>query len=516
MTRQKQAGVGFFLMLFLPALSWLIVAREIYGMNHDNTKQMFMPLVKYTFGFHWQGWHLWLIPAAVMLVVMIGTITAIVLNQQVFKGARFEKFLRGTQMTSQKDLARRTKERGKEQITIAGVPIPTKAEVSHFSIGGRTGAGKSTILKEMMLGAMKRNDRMIILDSDGTFVETFYRPGDVILNPYDARTAGWSFFNEIRHDYDYERYAKSVIQKSRSSDSEDWNAYGRMLFREVARKVAATSRNPNMREVFDWCCTRDVKELTEFCAGTDAAAIFSGHSKTTGSVRFVLSDKLPPHLKMPDGDFSLQDWVENPNGGNLFITWNEQMKESLTPLISCWVDTLFDMIIALPDSRDRRIWTFLDELESLGRLPTIQKAITRGRRKGLRNVVGFQSFSQLVDVYGTENATTLLSSLNTSVAMGVGRGGTDTADKMSELLGEHEVKRLKTSESRKFGSMATKSTHYETVRERVVLPSEIAALDDLHGYLAFTGSLPIAPIEFDYVKYNRSQPVPGFIPSDLV
>lgn len=516
MDKSQRVGVAFFTMLLLPCLSWLAVAIFGFDMTRENAKQMLVPLIQYTFKFYAEGWLLWGVPIAVFVLAIAGNIALAILYKPVFKGAPFQKFYRGTKMGSQRELSRKTKERKKDQITIAKVPVPTKSETSHFAIGGRTGAGKSTILKEMMLCAMSRGDRQIILDSDGTFVETFYRPGDTILNPYDARTAGWKFFNEIRHDYDYERYAKSVIQISRSSDSEEWNDYGRTLFREVAKKVAATSRNPSMQEVFDWCCLKDSKELAEFCQGTHAAAIFSGHSKAVGSVRFTLSNKLPPHLKMPDGDFSLVDWVNDPNGGNLFITWNEEMKESMTPLISCWVDTLFDVIIAMEDSRDRRIWTFLDELESLGRLPTIQKAITRGRRKGLRNVIGFQSFSQLQEVYGEKMATTLLSNLGTVIALGVGRGGTDTAEQMADMLGKHEVKREKRGSTRSFGGLPSTSIHKETVTEHVVMPSQIAALDDLHGFLAFPGSLPVAPIEFDHVNYTRKNKVEAFVPNELV
>ncbi|GAE49339.1 probable mobilization protein traj, partial [Xanthomonas arboricola pv. pruni str. MAFF 311562] len=70
-------------------------------------------------------------------------------------------------------------------------------------------------------------------------------------------------------------------------------------FREVARKLFNTSRQPTMRDVFGWTNQRPVEELEAFVKGTAAQALFTGNTRATSSVRFVLSNKLSPHLKMP-------------------------------------------------------------------------------------------------------------------------------------------------------------------------------------------------------------------------
>ncbi|MCD4621888.1 type IV secretion system DNA-binding domain-containing protein, partial [Proteus mirabilis] len=95
--------------------------------------------------------------------------------------------------------------------------------------------GKSTIFAEMMKcclmrGKMQRvasnKDRMIILDPDGDFLSRFYKKGDKILNPYDARTEGWVFFNEIKSDFDFERFGVSIVPTAKDSQTEEWNGYG--------------------------------------------------------------------------------------------------------------------------------------------------------------------------------------------------------------------------------------------------------------------------------------------------
>ncbi|XDJ36618.1 MAG: type IV secretion system DNA-binding domain-containing protein (plasmid) [Burkholderia sp.] len=188
------------------------MAKTVYGFTPENVRQRLGYLVVNTPHL----WPLWLALVAGFGLAVTGSVLAFKVNRQVFAGARFEKFYRGTRLATAAALARETSERGKQQITIAGVPMPTEAETTHVSIGGATGTGKSTIVKEMIYAGMRRGDRMVITDPDGEFLSCFYRKGDKILNPYDARTEGWSFFNEIQEDYDFER--RCCINRARSVD----------------------------------------------------------------------------------------------------------------------------------------------------------------------------------------------------------------------------------------------------------------------------------------------------------
>jgi len=380
-------------------------------------------------------------------------------------------------------------------------------------VGGSTGTGKSTIFKEMMFSAMQRGDRMVVLDPDGEFLSCFYRPGDKILNPFDARTEGWSFFNEIRVDYDFERYARSIIQPGNSAESEEWYDYGRLLFHEVARKVNQRNRQPTIHEVFNWTNQQPAEELEAFVEDTNAQSLFTGNDRASSSVRFVLSNKLSPHLKMPPGDFSLRDWLADPNGGNLFITWNENMRAALRPLITTWVDSIFTSILGMPASRDRRIWAFLDELESLERLPTLGDALTKGRKKGLCVVSGYQSYAQLEYVYGDKLAETMLSNHRTAAVLAIGRAGESTVERMSKALGQHEVRHYRNSRGSQWGRPGSRNSQEVTSPERVVLPSEIMKLPDLEGYLAFPGKMPVGKFKLDVTEYTRNKPVPGIEPT---
>jgi len=163
----------------------------------------------------------------------------------------------------------------------------------------------------------------------------------------------------------------------------------------------------------------------------------------------------------------------------------------------------------------RRLWVYLDELESLARLPTLGDALTKGRKKGLRVVSGYQTYTQLVDVYGENLAETMLGNHRTMVALGVGRMGEKTAEKMSRALGQHEIMRKRAGHSRKaWGGLGTSSQNEEVKPESVVLASELMRLPNLEGYLAFPGDLPIAKFKTESVTYTRKNRVPGIVTAD--
>lgn len=279
-----------------------------------------------------------------------------------------------------------------------------------------------------------------------------------------------------------------------------------------ARKIYQTSATPNMAEVFKWTNRSTMEELEEFAEGTEAQALFTGNDRASSSVRFVLSNKLAPHLIMPAGDFSLTDWLEDDSSKTLFITWTEATRAALQPMISCWVDTIVQIVLGRRSHQGADVWMWLDELESLGHLPTLGAGLTRGRKKGLRIVSGYQSYSQIVDVYGENLAETMLTNHRSNIVFAVGRQGKATADRMSNALGEHEVMRERPEKSYRWGEWATRSNRREVQRERVVMPSEIMALDDLHGYVSFPGSLPVANFKVEPINFKRSKPVPAIVP----
>ena len=76
---------------------------------------------------------------------------------------------------------------------------------------GATGTGKSTVMDSFLPKIRERGDRCFVIDLDGSFYARHGLPGDLILNPYDARSVQWSPFAELVSDEDYRRIAEAMI-----------------------------------------------------------------------------------------------------------------------------------------------------------------------------------------------------------------------------------------------------------------------------------------------------------------
>lgn len=431
-----------------------------------------------------------------------------------YDGEGFKRFIRGTKVVSEKQLIKQCKEKDKSQVDIAGIPMPTKLEPLHLMVGGATGSGKSVLLRPLVYSAARRGDRMVLVDPNGDMLSKFFKPGDVILNPYDARTQGWSFFNEIRADYDWKRLARSLVPLAQDKNAEEWNDYGRLLLRETAKKLYALGV-PSIAELFQWCTLADPKDLRSFLTGTLAESLFVGSSeasKALSSARFVLSNKLSEHMSMPAGEFSIRDWMDDPNGGNLYITWREDMAPAMKPLVSAWVDVFLSSLLSMPEDLNRRWWLVIDELASLEALPSLEDGLTKGRKHGLRVVAGLQSTSQLATIYGPLPAQTIRASFRNLVVLGGSKTDPQTAEDLSKSLGEHEIERYDYSVSRSQGNRNTSVKPTRTT-ERVVTPSQIQTFPELTGYIAFAGNYPISKILLKYVQFTER--TPAFVESEL-
>ena len=412
---------------------------------------------------------------------------------------RSVRFVRGARVVSDKDLAHKTKANGKQQIEIAGVPMPLACEANHLLLAGSTSTGKSTAVDELLRSALARGDRAIVIDPNGHALARFGVKGDTVLNPFDKRTPGWSIFNEYKKPYDFERFAKSVIPDTGDASAQQWHGYAQQLFAETTRALTQTGETSTERLLY-WLTQAPSKELAALLGGSAASGLFEpGAEKALASTRFILSHHVGPFQYLRPGDFSLRTWLESRKG-NLFITWREDMLTTLRPLVSAWTDILIASILTLPEDEPRPLWLVLDELASLERLTSLEAGLTKGRKHGLRVVAGLQSVSQLDALYGVHNAKTLRSCFRSVLALGCSNADPDTAKVISDGLGQREVQRKQTSNSNSKTGSST-STTWQHANEAAVLTSELMALPPLRGFLKFAGDYPIGKIRLVHKDY---------------
>ena len=102
---------------------------------------------------------------------------------------------------------------------------------------GTTGSGKTTVLRQMLDDIEARGEPALVYDTSGEFIAHYYRPerGDIILNPFDARCAYWSPFDEIAHPADADRIARQLVSETGSQDDDVWLETSRILVANMLR-----------------------------------------------------------------------------------------------------------------------------------------------------------------------------------------------------------------------------------------------------------------------------------------
>lgn len=504
---QRYAGehrFGFAVFAISPVVAWFVTAEKLGVARVTKPKiKGLIELFPHTFEYPL----LYIVPICAAIVSIFIWIMAVKLSKTEFKGMKYKYKLRGADLVSADELNQKTRKRKEKQVDLATIYMPTTVENLQTLIVGAIGSAKTLTLSKVIFSILMRGDRQVIVDPDGTFVSMFYKPGDAILNAYDARSPGWSIFNEMRSDADFDTYAYSLIPLGKSSTEEEWNAYGRLLVSEVGRKLHEEGQ-ATLDKLFYWCCAADEEAVEEYCKGTLAESLFIGTDRTIGSARFVLSNKLSAHMKMPPGDFSIRDFLADPSKGNLFITWREDQVATMKPLISSFVDVIGNAILSLPEDESRKIWLHTDELATLDKLFALMPVLTKGRKKGVRVMSCLQTISQLYAIWGKEDGNTLRGSYRNLVVLGSAQSDEETAETLSRSLGDIDVVRNKNSKtSAGKGNSETNGDHAE--KDRLVTPSEISNLPDREGYVALTRGYPVAKVKVPTISFKKR--VPEFV-----
>jgi hypothetical protein len=372
-------------------------------------------------------------------------------------------------------------------LTLAGMPIPIQDETKHFKLIGTTGTGKSTAIREMLGGALERGDRAIVADPDGGYLRRFYseRRGDVILNPFDERSARWDLYGEITNDYDVAQLARSLIPDQEGSER-SWRAYGRTFLEAVVRQTRDAGIR-DVKELHDVLVVADTRELKTLLAGTPAQPFLDDHNiRMFDSIRSVTAsamDALQYVGQQKGAPLSVRNWVQSGTGV-LFIPYQAGQIPALRSIISAWMRlAIFETMSR--EEGDRPLWFVVDELDALGQIDGLKDALARLRKFGGRCVLGFQSVAQVSGTYGRAEAQTIVENCGNTLILRCSaseRGG--TSGFASQLIGQREVIRTTESRSRqpfRLLSTITRSEHFNI--EPAVLDSEIEQLPDLRGFL---------------------------------
>jgi len=250
----------------------------------------------------------------------------------------------------------------------------------------------------------------------------------------------------------------------------------------------------------------NAEEIDRHVEGTELAAMIDRHaaaqrSGVLGSLNMVADAfKLLPKESETKRRWNTVEWSRERKGW-VFLTSKATMRERMRPLISLWLDLLVLRLMNEGDTGLRKTWFVLDELATLQRLPQLTTAVTENRKSNNPMVLGFQGKAQVEALYG-HVAEAMLSQPATKIFLKTSEPY--ASEWISKAIGEVEVERFRESRTKGLFPRGRQTEQRDITREPLVMASEVAGLDPLHGFLKH-GNL-VVQMRFPYIELpNREQ-----------
>lgn len=389
--------------------------------------------------------------------------------------------------------------------------IPSRYEAQHIELMGDTGAGKTTLIMQVLRQVEERGHTAIVYDPACEFIQRFYRPErcDVVLNPLDDRCPYWGPSEELRTKAEAKTLAKSLYQPIDTQKDEFFTKTPQKIFAHLLRT------GPTPRQLAEWMA--NPAEIDRQVRGTEMATMIAKDSPpqrngVLSSLGLVADSlRMLPTLEEAKGRrWCATDWAETRRGW-IFITSRPTERDALQPLHSLWIDWLVLRLLSAPKEHQIPVWFVLDELASLQRLPQLHTAITENRKSKNPLVLGFQGKAQLETIYG-HLAEVMLSQPATKIFLKTTEP--KAAEWVSNAVGKVEIERVK--ETHFEGTRAGRNFTVDRQVEPLVLDSEVSGLEERRAFLKLGNTVARFAFEYLHLPVIATDFVPRTVEDDTL
>lgn len=389
------------------------------------------------------------------------------------------------------------------------IRLQKRHEAQSIEIIGDTGSGKTTLILQTLKQVEQRGDIAFIYDPERQYVSRFFNKerGDIVLNPVDTRFPNWHPGEEVEGSGLLERLAKSrpvaqSLYPYRGTGESFFIKHAQDIFGFLLAKTCPTAKE--LQRMFE-----DPFLIDLVVEGSEHEHTMRGNSPgQRQGIIGTLNHAAHAFRLIPENDheltWTIRQWAKEPKGW-IFVTATPDTEDALRPLQSLWIDLAILNTLAQGERKNGHpIWFVLDELASLQYLPKLQEGITRSRKTGNPFVLGFHGRAQLDKLY-KEDAETILSQPSTKFLLRTSEP--NASSWMSKLLGEAEWERPRETRN----NDGSRSWSQEIVKREVVLPSQIASLEDLEGYLRYGNQV----LKIRFPKMDIQPKFPDLIARDI-
>jgi len=374
------------------------------------------------------------------------------------------------------------------------IMLSREHETKHTLIVGGTGAGKTVLLKRLIRSQMKHPSnskaKFIIHDVKGDWVRQFYNADyDLIYNMSDKRSIVFNIFNYINDITELKSIVATLIARSPDEKEPIWTDSARGILEGILVYSIATDQKTlqNVKEMITWKPNKLRKELMKV-TGTEIGVQYLSASETqvanymsnfVSKVKFfeALSDSC--HGKKEN--FDLESWLKSDKQSKIFMVNNVKDMELNAPRIAVFVDTLIKIVLDFEESKERRIYLYLDELGAANKIDSLEKGIILGRSYGLSIIVGIQEIAKFDKIYGEHDRKTIINNLSSKIILRL--QDPDTAEYLAKNIGEKEY--TETDQSASIGTESNRDGigfNKKVKKEMAILASQVMDLNDLEFY----------------------------------
>ncbi len=412
------------------------------------------------------------------------------------------KHINGAGLVSPEEFARQI---GKGDLPFGSFRLPWKEETKHCLTVGRPGTGKTVFLSQIVERLTERKAKGIIYDFKGDYVSRFYDPDrDIIFNPLDKRCKGWNLFDDIRTKLDINVIASSLIPSTYTGDT-FWNDAARGVFSGILHYLWQQNLRTNTdiwegvtapgSDIHSWLRVTPEGQTgfryIEDASSKQALSVFATMMQYTSAFEY---------MSQGESGFSISNWLMDDKPGYIFVTNQSDVKDTLKPILSLFIDFLGKKLLSLPDDLQRRVFFLLDEFGTLQRLSSIKELLITSRSKGGSCWLGIQDIGQLNKLYTQDVADTIVNSCGSSVMFAV--SDPRTAKYLIDKIGDTEI--LETEQTLSMGVSNYRdgvSMTERRKRQRLIIDSELMNLPDLQAYVKIPNNPYVTLSKFTIKNY---------------
>jgi len=291
--------------------------------------------------------------------------------------------------------------------------------------GGKTELIKTFIYHLIRHGGSRKDYVWVIFDPKGDYFKAFGdKNRDIYLSVHNSNY-GWNIFREIdpkKVSTDTLELAKEIFQARKGGEDKFWMTTAQQLFSAfltvMYREAIKEGKLPTNEDFRDFINALDIKKAYEILNEHEDLRSVAEYinPKASKQASGVWSNFYSHLNEIFIGDFyktwgkpqiSIREYVANPRGRKLFIEYDVESGEVVSPIFRLLIDRAIKYSFSPKnhhgkDGKPRKKFFIIDEFQLIPPIKKYQELVNFGRSYFITSVIGIQSIAQVIEKYNRD------------------------------------------------------------------------------------------------------------------